>query len=433
MAYEKKELTGMSYADVKAAAQALNIPISREGGGGRKSKVELVDGILEAQEEGDEEEVYDDEDEELELDDMTRKELKVLAKELGLKIGGSKAELVDRISDYYDEDEDADEEEDDEDEEEDEDWDDEDTIELTLDDLDDMTVKELKALAAELGVEKPERRKAQIIDQIVDAAGEDDEEDEEEWEDEEEDDDTVDYDSLTRKELKALCAARKLPKGGSKTILVSRLEEADSDVEEADEDEPEEVDEEATSVAAVTGPTGPLETAAADMVVGSSFILMRQSADKWTLTPTAGAFVPAGGIVSTAPVHDEFSSMSRTELKDELRQRGLTVGGRKAEQLDRLRNFATETAGTTVTRKYKGRAWKAEVYSDQYKKYIEKSRAKSYTQFVKFAKKKGAKWEKHADERIDRIRASMALQDVLGIEKYKPEYQDQAARQAIKG
>ena len=56
----------------------------------------------------------------------------------------------------------------------------------------------------------------------------------------------------------------------------------------------------------------------------------------------------------------------------------------------------------------------------------------SYADMKKWAKQKKVKWENHDDERIDRIRITVALREKLGIEKYKDEYQDKAARDAIK-
>ena len=237
--YTKKDLTAMKYADVKAIATEYEIPISRPDGGGRRSKAELVELILEVDPDDFEEDDDGEDEEELYLEDMSRKELKALAKELGLSASGKKDALVARIAEYY-EDEDDEEEFEDEDDDDEDDYEDEEEIELSLDDLEGMTVKELKALGEELGIEELPRRKAQIIDAIVDFASEEEDEDDEDEDDEDydedEDEDEVVYEDLTRSELKALAGARNLPTSGSKKALIARLEADDAQDDDDEED-----------------------------------------------------------------------------------------------------------------------------------------------------------------------------------------------------
>ena len=428
MSYTKKELDGLKYTEVKSIAVECGVAISRPDGGGRRSKVELIEEILKApdpvnddEDEGEEEEVY--------LEDMSRKQLKAMAKELGLSASGSKNDLVSHIAEYYEEDEEDDEEDEDEDEdyedddeeEEDDEWEEE--VTLSLEDLNSMTVKELRELAEDMGL-NTRGRKAQLIDRIVEAAAEEEDEDED---DEEED---VDYADLTRAELKALAGARGLSTGGTKAALINRLEANDEEEDDEDEDEDDEDEEGEGPIASVEGPTGPVEVMMADQPVGASFVVTRVSADKWVIT--AGVVSGGSGVAMVTAATDNYDTLTRSELKDLLRERGLRIGGRKEDQVERLRAFDQESATTGVTKKFKGRAFDDEVQSDEYKEFKAQSKSKSYAEMKKWAKKVKAKWESHSDERIDRIRLTTAIREKLGVEKYKEEYQDAAARRAIK-
>jgi hypothetical protein len=77
-------------------------------------------------------------------------------------------------------------------------------------------------------------------------------------------------------------------------------------------------------------------------------------------------------------------------------------------------------------------AW-AEMISQEYVDWNAAWTKKSYEQKKAYAKKIGAKWEAHEDERVDVMRLTASVRSKEGIEKYKPEYRTRAARAALRG
>ena len=81
----------------------------------------------------------------------------------------------------------------------------------------------------------------------------------------------------------------------------------------------------------------------------------------------------------------------------------------------------------------KGKEFDIEVQTPEYREWHEDWSTLTYAEKKKEAKRLKANWETHSDERVDNIRISAAVRAKLGIEKYKPEYRTQAARNAVKG
>lgn len=139
--------------------------------------------------------------------------------------GKKKARAIDfdTVGDSDDEDEDdedEDEEEDDEDEDEDDNEEDEEV------DYEELSLKELKALAKERGIKIPKKADE---DDIIELLEEYDEE--EDGEDDEEEEDEIDYEELSLKELKALAKERgiKVKKGMDEEDIIELLEEDDEE------------------------------------------------------------------------------------------------------------------------------------------------------------------------------------------------------------
>lgn len=70
--------------------------------------------------------------------------------------------------------------------------------------------------------------------------------------------------------------------------------------------------------------------------------------------------------------------------------------------------------------------------TDEYKEHQVKWAAMSLAEKQAYAKKVKAVWEVSADERVNNMKMSVAVMAALGIQKYKPEYQTQAARNALR-
>lgn len=179
---------------------------------------EMVSEDVEDEEETeDEPEIEDEKD----LADYTKKELKAMAKELGIKVGkkDSAEDIIAKIQEAQAEEDETDEEEDSEEGAE---------VEDILAELD---LKDLKKLAKGLDIGVKGKKQEALIDEL--AAHDDIEEalidagyvdiDEEDSEDEE---DEVDYESLSKKELKALLKERgfKVDKKASKEDMIETLE-----------------------------------------------------------------------------------------------------------------------------------------------------------------------------------------------------------------
>lgn len=115
--------------------------------------------------------------------------------------------------------------EDDEDEDEDDEEDDEEEDEEDEDDLSELTLKELKALAKEKGIKVKKGMDKDDIIELIEESEEDEEEDEDEDEEE------IDYEELSLKELKALAKERgiKVKKGMDEEDIIELLEEDDEE------------------------------------------------------------------------------------------------------------------------------------------------------------------------------------------------------------
>lgn len=178
---------------------------------------EMVSEDVEDGEDTDEPEIEDEKD----LEDYTKKELKAMAKELEIKVGkkDSADDIIAKIREAQGEEADEDEEDDSEEGAE---------VEDILAELD---LKDLKKLAKGLDIGVKGKKQEALIDEL--AAHDDIEEalieagyvdiDEEDSEDEE---DEVDYESLSKKELKALLKERgfKVDKKASKEDMIETLE-----------------------------------------------------------------------------------------------------------------------------------------------------------------------------------------------------------------
>lgn len=169
------------------------------------------------EEEDDEEE--DDEEEGVDLDEMSRAEMKAYIKEneLGIRVLSKDDDdtLREKIREAMPEDEEEEEEEEVEEEEDEE----EDEV-----DLDELSRKELRAFIKEneLDVKVTAKMKDDAIrDKIREALGEDEEEEEEE----DEADDN--YDELTIEDLRQECTDRELESKGKKATLIARLRKDD--------------------------------------------------------------------------------------------------------------------------------------------------------------------------------------------------------------
>lgn len=157
----------------------------------------------------DTEDVEDEDDEDGDdLSEKTSKELKTIAKGLGIKVKGlKKEELIAAIQEADDSDEDED--------------DDEEEVEV---DLDELSLKDLRKLAKdEFGIKGANKMKADKLKAAILAASDEEEE--------EEDEDEVDYSTMSLKALKAEMRERgiKVKKGLSKEDYVAALEEDDEE------------------------------------------------------------------------------------------------------------------------------------------------------------------------------------------------------------
>jgi len=81
----------------------------------------------------------------------------------------------------------------------------------------------------------------------------------------------------------------------------------------------------------------------------------------------------------------------------------------------------------------RGRAYSDEVQSDEFKAHKAEWRELTFSEKKAHAKKIKAVWEPHDDSRVEVMRITSAVRTKLGIEKYKPEYRSRAARAAIRG
>lgn len=159
------------------------------------------------EDEEDEEELEDDE--EVDLDSLSVKELRAIAKEQGINIKGmKKADLIEALSEVEEEYGEEEEEE----------------------DLEDMTLAELKELADELGVAYPAKvRKPKLIALIEEA--EEAEEAEEEVVEDEEEEELEDYEDMTLADLKAEARERgiRISKKHKRDQVIALLEADDAE------------------------------------------------------------------------------------------------------------------------------------------------------------------------------------------------------------
>jgi hypothetical protein len=93
----------------------------------------------------------------------------------------------------------------------------------------------------------------------------------------------------------------------------------------------------------------------------------------------------------------------------------------------------SEEIQTAASNKLRGKSYYDTVTSDEHKAWSTEWKQKSYEEKVKFAKKKGIKWDAQPNPRVDVIHLTEAVRLALGIEKYKPEYRSRSARAALRG
>lgn len=144
------------------------------------------------------EEADDEADDEIDLESMSLKELKALAKENGIKVTPKidKDTLIEELSEvFYGDDDDADEaDEVDTDEDTDDEADEADEDEV---DLESMSLKELKAFAKENGIKvTPKMKKDDIIEAIEELMSDEGDEDADDEADTDEDDDDISEEEL---------------------------------------------------------------------------------------------------------------------------------------------------------------------------------------------------------------------------------------------
>lgn len=99
------------------------------------------------------------------------------------------------------------------------------------------------------------------------------------------------------------------------------------------------------------------------------------------------------------------------------------------------RNQYQVTTGAAVAMSAKKMAhgeYLAEVIDPAYTEWKEKWRGMSFDAKKKYAIKIKAQWDPHEDEGIEVMRISQAVREAEGIEKYKEEYRDRAARAALR-
>lgn len=141
-------------------------PFKKKKGKGKASKKTEPEPDEDDEEEDDDEDLGYDADE---LEEMTLKEVKDIARNLDIPVkkGKKKADYIDEIIDAQA----------DADEEEEEDDDEEDDQEYTYEDLEAMKIRELRNLADELEIDHDGMRKAALVDEIAEELGveEDDE------------------------------------------------------------------------------------------------------------------------------------------------------------------------------------------------------------------------------------------------------------------
>jgi hypothetical protein len=80
-----------------------------------------------------------------------------------------------------------------------------------------------------------------------------------------------------------------------------------------------------------------------------------------------------------------------------------------------------------------GKEYDQEVCTSEYLEFVEGWREMDITEKRKLAKSLKLTWNKAADEKIENMALSRAVQEAKGITKYKPKYQSSAARAAVKG
>lgn len=210
---KKTYTTDDAIADVVASFEKFMQTLAGKGGKVSSSQIE------------DDEPEDDEDEEEAELDALDReeteglsiKELRSLAKDyLGEDAPTKKADILEALEEFYEDDEDEEVEEDEDEDDEDEDG------EFDRDDLEEKSLKELRAIAKDEGHSSSEYRgmdQDALIDLIL---GEEDEGEEEDDEDEDEEVEELDEDALkamSHKELITLAADLeiKVPKALTKS------------------------------------------------------------------------------------------------------------------------------------------------------------------------------------------------------------------------
>jgi hypothetical protein len=83
--------------------------------------------------------------------------------------------------------------------------------------------------------------------------------------------------------------------------------------------------------------------------------------------------------------------------------------------------------------KLSGKEYEQEVCTQEYLDFVEDWRGMDITEKRKLAKSLKVTWNKAADEKIENMSLSRAVQEAKEITKYKPKYKSGAARASVKG
>jgi hypothetical protein len=96
-------------------------------------------------------------------------------------------------------------------------------------------------------------------------------------------------------------------------------------------------------------------------------------------------------------------------------------------------NIQADVVAKASSGKLSGKAYWDEVTSPDFVKFHQDWDNLTYDERKRRAKKAGAIWNEDKSQKIDAMRMTEAYTEKLGIKKYKPEYENKAARAAIKG
>ena len=145
--------------------------------------------------------------------------------------------------------------------------------------------------------------------------------------------------------------------------------------------------------------------------MGQELVIFKVSGDKWTIKiPGAVETTDVGkaGKASKFAEDNAKSILARAETVD-LKSKAKGIG------------------------KLSGKEYDQEVCTQEYLDFVEEWRSMDITEKRKLAKSLKLTWNKAADEKIENMALSRAVQEAKEITKYKPKYQSGAARAAVKG